>query len=317
MKNDILLSIVIPEYNGARMVQELVSRIRKSVTTITEDFEIILVNDASPDGAWDEIRKACTMDARVKGLDLSRNYGQHPAISAGLAYASGSWIVVMDCDLQDIPEEIPVLYNKAKEGYDIVMVRRVIKHVGWWKKQSSIWFHYFLGLLSGIKSDPSLSNFSILRRNVVDQINQIPQRSRTYGALLNMLGYRKAYLDMEQAARGEGHSGYTLRKLLVLSENIIIASTNRPLRFAVGLGTIMSLVSFLLAAYNVLAKLIGIVDLSGYTSTIFSIWFVGGLILFMLGITGLYIGKIFDQVKGFPIFVVRETINTGKLLEKE
>ncbi len=317
MKNDILLSIVIPEYNGARMVQELVSRIRKSVTTITDDFEIILVNDASPDGAWDEIRKACTMDARVKGLDLSRNYGQHPAISAGLAYASGSWIVVMDCDLQDIPEEIPVLYNKAKEGYDIVMVRRVIKHVGWWKKQSSIWFHYFLGLLSGIKSDPSLSNFSILRRNVVDQINRIPQRSRTYGALLNMLGYRKAYLDMEQAARGEGHSGYTLRKLLVLSENIIIASTNRPLRFAVGLGTIMSLVSFLLATYNVLAKLIGIVDLSGYTSTIFSIWFVGGLILFMLGITGLYIGKIFDQVKGFPIFVVRETINTGKLLEKE
>lgn len=317
MKNDILLSIVIPEYNGARMVQELVSRIRKSVTTITEDFEIILVNDASPDGAWDEIRKACTMDARVKGLDLSRNYGQHPAISAGLAYASGSWIVVMDCDLQDIPEEIPVLYNKAKEGYDIVMVRRVIKHVGWWKKQSSIWFHYFLGLLSGIKSDPSLSNFSILRRNVVDQINRIPQRSRTYGALLNMLGYRKAYIDIEQAARGEGHSGYTLRKLLVLSENIIIASTNRPLRFAVGIGTIMSLVSFLLAAYNVLAKLIGIVDLSGYTSTIFSIWFVGGLILFMLGITGLYIGKIFDQVKGFPIFVVRETINTGKLLEKE
>ena len=317
MKNNILLSIVIPEYNGVRMVRELVARIKKSVTTITENFEIILVNDASPDDTWNEIRKVCKTDSRVIGLDLSRNYGQHPAISAGLTYAKGEWIVVMDCDLQDIPEEIPNLYNKAKEGYDIVMVRRVIKHVGWWKNHSSIWFHSLLGLLSGIKSDPSLSNFSILHRKVVNQINQIPQCSLTYGALLNMLGYQKAYLDIEQAERGEGHSGYTLRKLLVLSENIIIASTNRPLRFAVGLGTIMSLLSFLLAAYNVLAKLIGFVDLSGYTSTIFSIWFVGGLILFMSGITGLYIGKIFDQVKGLPIFVVRETINAEDLLEKE
>lgn len=312
-----LISIVIPEYNGAGMVRELVERIKKSVSVISDNFEIILVNDASPDNAWDEISKVCQEDPRVVGLDLSRNYGQHYAISAGLHYAGGEWVVVMDCDLQDVPEEIPHLYAKVQEGYDIVMVRRIAKHVGWWKNHSSIWFHAAMGLLSGMKSDSTLSNFSILHRKVVMQINCLPQQSRSYGAMLNMLGYHKAYLEIAQAARGEGHSGYTLRKLLDLSTNIIIATTNRPLRFAIALGFLMSFISFLLAFYNVVAKLIGIVDLSGYTSTIFSIWFVGGLILLVMGITGLYVGKIFDQVKGQPLFVVRESINLKENSEEK
>ena len=309
MSNLPLISVVTPEYNGEKMVHELVDRIKKSVSTITDNFEIILVNDSSPDNAWEEIRKECALDERVIGLDLSKNYGQHYAISAGLAYARGEWIIVMDCDLQDIPEEIPNLYAKAQEGYDIVMVRRVVKHVGWWKDHSSIWFHSVLSFLSGVPSDPSLSNYSILHRKVVNQINRLPQKARSYGSILNLLGFKKAYIELEQAARGEGHSGYTLRKMFNLAMDIIIATTNRPLRLAVILGFTMSLFSFLLAVYNVFAKLVGIIDISGYTSTIFSIWFVGGLLLFVMGILGLYIGKIFDQVKGQPLYIVRESIN--------
>ena len=309
MNNLPLISVVTPEYNGEKMVHELVERIKKSVSSITDNFEIILVNDSSPDNAWEEIKKECTSDKRVIGLDLSKNYGQHYAISAGLAYAKGQWVIVMDCDLQDTPEKIPNLYAKAQEGYDIVMVRRVVKHVGWWKDHSSIWFHAVLSFLSGAPSDPSLSNYSILQRKVVDQINCLPQKSRSYGSMLNMFGYKTAYLEFEQAARGEGHSGYTFRKMFKLAMDIIITTTNRPLRLAVVLGFTMSLFSFLLAVYNVFAKLVGLIDISGYTSTIFSIWFVGGLLLFVMGILGLYIGKIFDQVKGQPLYIVRESIN--------
>ena len=313
MSNLPLISVVTPEYNGEKMVHELVDRIKKSVSTITDNFEIILVNDASPDNAWGEIQKECEADRRVIGLDLSKNYGQHYAISAGLFYARGEWVVVMDCDLQDLPEEIPTLYAKAQEGYDIVQVRRIVKHVGWWKDHSSIWFHKVLGIMSGVPSDPTLSNFSILNHKVVKQMNRIPQKARSYGSLINLLGYRKTFLEIDQAARGEGHSGYTLRKMFNLAMDIIIATTNRPLRLAVILGFTMSLFSFLLAVYNVFAKLVGLIDISGYTSTVFSICFVGGLLLFVMGILGLYIGKIFDQVKGQPLYIVREAINAKEL----
>lgn len=303
------ISIVSPEYRGEKMVHELVARVQASVSSITENYEIILVNDASPDNTWSVIQQECAKDKRVKGLNLSRNFGQHYAITAGLAYATGDWVVVMDCDLQDVPEEIPALYAKAQEGFNIVMVRRVVKNVGWWKRMSSVWFHAVLDFLSGAKSDPTLSNFSIISSKVVAEINKVSQEARSYGALLELVGFPKAYVPIPQAARGEGRSSYTLGKLIAFAMNVIISSTNRPLRFAVGVGFAMSFVSFLLAIYNVIARLVGIIQMAGFTTTIFSIWFVGGLILFVLGILGLYIGKIFDQVKGRPLYVVNETLN--------
>ncbi len=303
------ISIVSPEYKGEKMVQQLVDRITASVSTITDNFEIILVNDASPDNTWAEIEKVCAKDKRVKGLDLSRNFGQHYAITAGLNYAKGDWVVVMDCDLQDRPEEIPNLYKKAMEGYDIVQARRVVKHVGWWKRMSSVWFHAVFDWLSGSKSDPGLANFGIYHKRVILEFLKIPQQARSFGTLLDLLGYNKYYYDLEQDSRLEGKSSYNLSKLLKLAFDVIIAQTNRPLRFAVAIGFAMSIISFILALYNIIAKVLGIITLQGYTTTIFSIWFVGGIILFVMGIVGLYIGKIFDQVKGHPLYVVKEEIN--------
>lgn len=303
------ISVVSPEYNGARMISEFVDRVAKTLLTITDKYEIILVNDSSPDDTWNVIQQECKKNPHVKGIDLSRNFGQHYAISAGLALANGDWVVVMDCDLQDVPEDIPKLYQKAIEGYDLVMVKRTEKYVGWWKRMSSVWFHKFFNMLSGANTEPTEANFSIICKKVVDEYNKIPMQARSYGIILSILGFKKGYIDLPQEARGEGKSGYTLRKLFLFASTVIIATTNRPLRLSVSLGFIMSFLSFALAVYNVIAKLLGIIHVAGYTTTVFSIWFVGGMLLSMIGVLGLYIGKIFDQVKGLPIYVIREKIN--------
>lgn len=307
--SNIKLSIVSPVYRAEKMVHMLVERIVKSVTTITEDFEIILVNDASPDASWSVIEHECAQDKRVKGINLSRNFGQHYAITAGLHYAKGEWVVVMDCDLQDRPEEIPALYQKALEGYDIVYARRVDRQDKGLKKLSSSMFHKTFDWLSGSKTDKTIANFGIYKQCVIAEYNRMPELARSFPSLISYLGFKYTAIDVQHAEREEGKSSYNLYKLLKLSFDVIMANSNKPLRMAVGLGFTMSMLSFLLALYNVIARLIGFISFPGYTTTVFSIWFVGGLMLFVMGILGLYIGKIFDQVKGRQLFVVKDKVN--------
>lgn len=303
------ISIVSPVYRGEKMVAELVRRNVESVSTITDDYEIILVNDASPDNSWDEIVKQCDANSKVKGINLSRNFGQHYAITAGLHYAQGDWVVVMDCDLQDRPEEIPNLYRKAMEGYEIVYARRAVRKDGFLKRQSSIWFHRVFKWLSGLKSDSTIANFGIYKHCVIEEFNQMPEKARSFPSLVQYLGFKDTAIDVQHAERAEGKSSYNLHKLLKLSFDVIVSNSNKPLRLAVGLGFGMAAVSFLLAVYNVIARWVGIIRVPGYTTTLFSIWFVGGLLLFVMGILGLYIGKIFDQVKGRQLFVVKDKVN--------
>ena len=307
--SNIYISIISPVYRAEKMVHQLVERIVNSVTTITEDYEIILVNDASPDASWQVIEHECTQNKRVKGINLSRNFGQHYAITAGLNYAKGEWVVVMDCDLQDRPEEIPALYAKAQEGYDIVYARRVDRKDKWIKRMPSALFNHVLNRLSGLNKDKDVANYGIYHTNVIREYNKIPEQSRSFGSLILYLGFRTTIIDVYHSERVEGKSSYTWSRMFKLAFDVIISNSNKPVRFAIGLGFAMSVISFLLAVYNVVARMIGFISFPGYTTTIFSIWFVGGLLLFVLGIIGLYIGKIFDQVKGRPIYVVQNTIN--------
>ena len=309
MNNTPHVSIVSPVYRGEKMVAELVRRNVESVSTITDDYEIILVNDASPDNSWDEIVKQCALNPKVKGINLSRNFGQHYAITAGLHYAKGDWVVVMDCDLQDRPEEIPNLYKKAQEGYDIVYARRVARKDKFFKRLSSTLFHWVYNRLSGLNADKAVANFGIYKHCVIEEFNKMPERARSFPSLVKYLGFRDTAIDVEHAERAEGKSSYNLYKLLKLSFDVIVSNSNKPLRMAVGLGFGMAAVSFLLAVYNVIAKWVGIIRVPGYTTTLFSIWFVGGLLLSVTGILGLYIGKIFDQVKGRQLFVVMDKVN--------
>lgn len=303
------LSIVSPVYKAERIVPELVRRLTENARLVTEEYEIILVCDGSPDNSWAAIQQACAGDFKVKGINLSRNFGQHYAITAGMQYIQGEWVVLIDCDLQEPPEAIPALYAKALEGYDIVHARRIHRRHGFLKRLSSKAFHRVFDWLSGMKSDPAVGNLGIFHRKVVDAVNRMPEAARSFGSLLYYVGFRKSTIDVEHAARYEGKSSYSLRKLMKLSFDVIISNSNKPLRMAVVLGFVFSALSFLLALYNVLAHWIGIVTLAGYTTTVFSIWFVGGVILMVLGVLGLYIGKIFDQVKQRPLYFVSEEVN--------
>ena len=159
IKDNCKISVVSPVYHGEKMVAELVRRNVEALTSITDDYEIILVNDASPDNSWSAIVFECQKNPRVKGLNLSRNFGQHYAITAGLTYASGEWIVVMDCDLQDRPEEIPNLYKKAQEGYDSVLAQRIQRSHGWFKKLGSKCFYKVFSYLTETQQDASVANF--------------------------------------------------------------------------------------------------------------------------------------------------------------
>lgn len=303
------ISIVSPIYKGEKMLGELVSRIETSVSKITDDYEIILVNDCSPDNSWEKIEQICERNNKVKGVNLSRNFGQPYAVTAGLSYAKGNWVVVMDCDLQDRPEEIPALYEKTKEGWDVVLARRVSRQDKLTKKLSSIVFHSVYDYLSGVKTDSSIGNFGIYCKKIIAEYVRIPEYARSFSSLISTLGFKTTTIDVEHAERAEGTSSYTLARLLRLTFNVVISNSNKPLQIAVTVGFVMSILSFLLAIYNVIAKLVGFIDVPGYTFTVFSIWFTSGLQLSMLGIVGLYVGMIFNQVKGRPSYIVRNTLN--------
>lgn len=303
------ISIVSPVYQAEKIIPSLIDRIKKAILPITSDYEIILVEDYSSDNSWAIIEHMALTNKHVVGVKLSRNFGQHYAITAGLSFVSGDWVVVMDCDLQDNPDEIPALYQKAEEGFDIVYARRVKRKDKFLKRLSSSVFHAVFNYLSGQKTDKTIANFGIYSRKVIDEFNKMKESARSFGSLLSYLGFSTATIDVTHSVRYEGKTSYSLRKLLKLSTYVILSNSNKPLRLAVQFGFIISILAFLLAIYNVIAYILGIIMVPGYTSTIFSIWFVGGLIMFMLGVVGLYIGKIFDQVKGRQLFIVDKTIN--------
>lgn len=310
-----LISVVSPVYRGENLVRELVSRIKENVSFITEDFEIVLVNDASPDLSWHAILKECTNDKRVKGINLSRNFGQHKAILAGLNYAKGEWVIVMDCDLQDRPEEIPALYNKALEGYDIVQGEREERKDKFLKKLSSTIFNKVFRYMSGIKANKKIANYGIYSRKVIEAVCSMPERDRTFAVQVNYVGFKSTVIPIEHGQRFEGNSSYNLSKLFKLAFGAIISNTNKPLRMMVGLGFILSLVSLMMAMYNIMAYFFGLTKVAGFTSIIFSIWFVGGMLMMQLGIVGIYIGKVFDQVKGRPLYLVMDEVNVDKCNE--
>ena len=304
-----LISVVSPVYHGEAMVHELVTRLVSVLSALGENFEIILVNDASPDKSWDKIQEECTKDSRVKGVNLSRNFGQHYAISAGLSLVKGEWTVVMDCDLQDVPEEIPNLYAEAQKGFDIVYAQRMFRKDGIFKRLSSTLFHKTFQFFSGLKSDKTVANFGIYHKKVIDEFNKMPERARSFGSLVGYLGFKKTAIPVKHANRFEGESSYTMAKLMHLAFDITIANSNKPLKLAVQFGFMLAFAAFALAVYNLVAFFTGIISVPGFTTTIFSIWFVGGLLMAMLGVVGLYVGKIFEQVKGRPLFVIAEKLN--------
>lgn len=303
------LSIVSPIYKGEKMLDELVSRIVATVCTITEDYEIILVNDQSPDGSWPVIERICKINNRVKGINLSRNFGQHYAITAGLSQSKGDWVVVMDCDLQDTPEEIKNLYAKAQEGYDSVFAQRVERKDKFLKRLSSVVFYKVFSFLTDSKQDETVANFGIYHRKVVNAILSMGDSIRYFPIMAQWVGFRKGYLPIEHGARKEGKSSYSLFKLLKLASDNMIGFSDKPLRLMLAFGFYVVIISILIALWYFFKYAMGWIEVDGFTTLVISLWLLAGLIIMLIGVTGLYIGKIFDRVKGRPTFIISETIN--------
>lgn len=304
-----LISIVSPVYKAEKIVDKLVEQIRKEVSKITQNFEIILVEDGSSDNSWQAIERNCEKDKRVKGIKLSRNFGQHYAITAGLDAVKGHWIVVMDCDLQDQPKEIINLYNKALEGYDIVLASRHNRKDTFFKKLFSRFFYAILSYLTSIKYDATVANFGIYNQKVIDAICSMPENIRVFPVMVNWVGFSSIKINVEHASRQEGKSSYNFTRLLNLALDIILSYSDKPIRLVIKIGFIISFFSFFFAVFTFIRYLLGDINVSGYASLIISIWFFSGLIIAILGIIGLYLGKIFEGVKNRPIYVIHKNIN--------
>ena len=307
--NRILISVVSPVYRGEKMVGELVRRVSESVRTITDDYEIILVNDASPDNSWSEILKECGNDSRVKGLNLSRNFGQHYAITAGLSYSKGEWIVVMDCDLQDRPEEIPNLYNKAMEGWDVVFAQRINRSDKLLKRMSSKLFYTFFSYLTETKQDASVANFGIYNKKVIEAVLKMGDTIRYFPTQVQWVGYRRTYIPVRHDSRLDGKSSYNFIKLFRLAFDTIVSFSDKPLRITVKIGLVITILSFLIGLIYLFQYLRGEIVVMGYASLIISLWLICGILVSLIGVVGMYLGKTFEQTKGRPTFIVCDQIN--------
>lgn len=304
---EIKISIVSPVYRGEALVRPLVERLTGTLEEMGVTFEIVLVNDASPDASWGAILEMQRENEHVVGVNLSRNFGQHAAIRAGLDYTRGSWVVVMDCDLQDRPEEIPSLMAQVLEqGVDIVLARRTVKQFGALKRMSSRVFYGTLAYLTGMPQDASIGNFGMYHRRVIDVICGMRQFVGFFPMMVQDAGFKRGYVDVVHAAREEGESSYNLRTLLKLALNVILASSDRPLRLTVGLGVGISCVGFVYGFYVAMRAIFGDTVVEGWASLMVSLWVLSGVIIFVVGVAGLYVGQIFQQVQGRPFYIVAD-----------
>lgn len=303
------ISVIIPVYGCISTVVELYQRLIKSLEIIQQSFEIIMVNDACPQNSWEVIAELAKKDQRLRGINLSRNFGQHKAILAGLDFSRGEWIVVMDCDLQDKPEEIIKLYSKVLEGYDAVFGRRYDRKDTLLKRTIARLFYWVYNYFTEGTFDYAICNFSICSRKVIDNYLKMREQNRAFPLFVKWMGFNQVAIDIEHSERDGSKSSYNLKKRWDLAKNIIITQSNKPLRFSVYLGVWVSFISFVYAAYLVIRYLFNDISVTGWTSLIVSIYFLSGLVLMNIGILGLYIGKIFDETKRRPIYIVKDFIN--------
>ena len=303
------ISVVVPVYGCPGAVLPLCERVAKTVKSIAEDYEIILVNDACPKNSWEQVKIACEKDKHVVGVELARNFGQIRAITAGLDLCDGDWVVVMDCDLQDRPEGIIDLYNKAQEGYDVVFARRKDRKDSKIVKFFSKAFYSVYDYFTDGKYDNSICNFSISRIDVIKTYCSMREQNRAFTLFLKWLGYKQTSIDVEADQRFEGKSSYNFKRKINMAMQFITSQSNKPLLFSVKIGLFFAVIAFALAVVKTVQFLVTGNVPSGWTSLFVSLYLLGGLILMALGIIGVYIGYIFDEVKHRPIYVVRMVLN--------
>lgn len=303
------VSVVVPVYGCREALFELHRRLVESIGTITDSFEIVLVDDCDPQNSWEDIQKICAQDQRVVGIHFSRNFGQARAITCGLDHAKGDWVVVMDCDLQDPPEAIPRLYAKAQEGYDAVFVRRINRKDKSSTKFLSRSFYKVYEYFTDGTYDASISNFSIASRQVIDAYCSMREHNRGYTTFIKWLGFKQTAIDVEGQERYAGESSYTMRKKLHMAFELITSQSVKPLKLAVTIGFSIALIALVFLIVLLVHKIVHPDVAVGWTSTIGAVFLMGGLNIAFVGVVGLYVGNIFEETKHRPLYIVKTILN--------
>ncbi|PLX19097.1 MAG: glycosyltransferase [Candidatus Muiribacterium halophilum] len=302
------LSIVIPVYKCSSCIEELYNKLKENLKSF-ESYEIIFVNDDCPENSEEIIKTLCKTEKNLKAIFLSKNFGQHHAITAGLKFSSGKYTVVMDCDLQDSPEEIINLYNEITKGYDLVVAKREIRNDSFLKKITSKFFYLVYSYFTGINFNSKTANFGIYSRKVIDGFLDMPEHGRNFGLFVNWMGFSRKELNVKHNSRFSGKTSYTWRRLLALGGTSIIAHSNKPLILSIKLGFFMAFCSILATFYFIYRYFYFSIPITGWTSLIVSIFFLFGLLFINMGVLGIYIGRIFIEVKNRPLYLIKEKVN--------
>jgi glycosyltransferase involved in cell wall biosynthesis len=306
---DVKLSIIIPLFNEEGNLEPLYTRLTQVMQNLDKSYEIIFIDDGSTDNSFQILNRLHQKDECVKAIRFTRNFGQHVAIRAGLNYSKGDYVVLMDADLQDQPEEIVKLLDKIYEGYDIVYGIRRKRKDNFFKSITSSGFRWLLSILTHQNINPDLGTFQIMTRRVIDYINKLRERSRFHNGLVAWLGFPYSFVTVEHDKRFAGKTKYNLWKLIQHATEGIVSFSDVPLHLAGYFGLTVSLISFIIGVYMIIRWFLSGVPIPGYTSIIVSLFFIGGVILIVLEMIGLYIGRIHIDVKQRPLYIVRDILD--------
>lgn len=302
------IAAIVPVYNSLATLPELITRLEATLSKITSDYRVVLVDDRGPQPVWPVIEEHSARDPRVVGIRLSRNFGQHSAITTGIQSVEADWYVVMDCDLQDKPEDIITLYDAAiAGGHDSVLAVRGQEEVGNRKKLGSRLFNFVLNNLADIPVSTDVGNFRIFNANMAKAFNSYKEQMRLFPAIMSHLGFDVGRVEVTRPARAEGQSSYTFAKLFGLGFDSIVSNTIKPVYYMATFGFIISALSMLYVIVLVLRKLIYGIEAEGWASTMAAIMMLGGIQIFAVSFVGIYVGKVFFEVKQRPIAIMAET----------
>lgn len=302
------LSIVVPIYNEEDTLHQLRERLFKMLDGLELKAEVVLVNDGSSDRSIEIIKTFAREEPRLRFIDFSRNFGQQIAIFAGLEATKGERVVIMDGDLQDPPELIPALYEKACEGYEVVYAKRKSrKGVGIFKKISYATFYRILGKITEIDIPLDTGDFRIIDRKIIKVIESMPEQPKFLRGQIAWAGFKQVALEYDRDERGGGEPGYTFMKLLKLALDGITGFSDLPLKMATVAGFVVSSVAFVVALYTIYARFFSENYIQGWSSTMVSILFLGGIQLIGIGVIGEYISRLSSNVRKRPLYIVRDS----------
>lgn len=306
-ENKPLLSIIIPVYNEEAIIPLLHQRLGKALTAITEDYEVVWVNDSSTDSTLAQLRQLSSSDARHHYISLSRNFGHQRAITAGIDFCTGKAAVIMDGDLQDPPELIPALWAKYREGYKVVYAqRRARQGESYFKKVTAKFFYRLLKKTAQIEVPVDTGDFRLIDRVIIDHLRKMPEQHKFLRGQIAWIGFKQTAVPYDREERQSGKTNFSTFKMIRFALDGITAFSNYPLRLVTMAGFVVSFVSFLIILYALYSKFVLHQVLTGWTSLIISTMFIGGVQLIAIGVLGQYISRINSDVRKRPLYIVEE-----------